>query len=71
MFTILSQNKQVLFPLNAPITIECNQSPSIVGWFGDKGITLGVYNNQGRAIDVLNNIYIRLDEKNFYIMPQE
>ena len=77
MLTVLSQNKQVLFPINVPITIEKSVGKdakgyfSVVGWFGEKGIILGKYNNQGRAIDVLNNIYIYLSEKSYYTMPKE
>lgn len=78
MLTILSQNKQVLFPFNSPITIEANKKDgeligySLVGWMGDKGITLGSYDTKERAIYELAQIgeYIFRD-KNYKIMPQE
>lgn len=78
MLTILSQNKQVLFPFNSPITIEANKKDgeligySLVGWMGDKGITLGRYDTNTRAMHELAQIgeYVFRD-KNYKIMPQE
>lgn len=78
MLTILSQNKEVLFPFNSPIAIEANKKDgkiidySLVGWMGDKGITLGRYDTKERAIHELTQIgeYIFRD-KNYKIMPQE
>lgn len=76
MLIMQSQNKEIIFPLNSPITIEKSQSIenewSIVGWIGDKGVALGNYKTNIRAKEILEIIYVRsTTEYTSYSMPQE